>query len=478
VPVAAINEDCDPAAREDDLWPNGSPIVRLYLEVRPKPEADCVKRASDRQLRLGISTSIRSHDRASYLGHISPSADFDAAALAKLRISMPTAVQEDRLPIEAEELEISTDEDRDFLRTRDVPNYSHGTDPVVLIDLFSGCGGLTYGALEGLRRIGRGGQLALAVDHDPVPLQVLSKTLGEPLSRFREVDLGEVLAPVGSDLTAGEGRVFREMVQTPREAVLLAGPPCQGHSPLNNYSRHDDPRNDLYLGVARAAELVEPKAVIVENVGSVASDRRRAVAKCGRALQALGYSVATKRLELRSLGVPQTRVRHLLVATRGSAFDWDALPSLAARDLRWALEDLLDAEGSGPFDAPSLPSPDNRARIDWLFDEGEHDLPNHRRPVCHQSDHSYLSMYGRLRWDRPAQTVTTGFGSIGQGRFVHPLRRRTLTPHEAARLQCLPDYVDFSGVSTRGRLATMIGNLAPPLLASRIVETLAHQDLL
>ena len=48
--------------------------------------------------------------------------------------------------------------------------------------------------------------------------------------------------------------------------LLLAGPPCQGHSALNNHTRHDDPRNDLYLAVARVARLLEPRAVIVENV--------------------------------------------------------------------------------------------------------------------------------------------------------------------------------------------------------------------
>jgi DNA (cytosine-5)-methyltransferase 1 len=72
-------------------------------------------------------------------------------------------------------------------------------------------------------------------------------------------------------------------------------------------------------------------------------------------------------------------------------------------------------------------------------------------------------MYGRLHWDRPAQTVTTGFGSMGQGRYVHPSRRRTITPHEAARLQTFPDWFDF-GQSSRGQLADMIGNAVPPLV--------------
>jgi DNA (cytosine-5)-methyltransferase 1 len=70
-------------------------------------------------------------------------------------------------------------------------------------------------------------------------------------------------------------------------------------------------------------------------------------------------------------------------------------------------------------------------------------------------------MYGRLRSDLPAQTITSGYGSMGQGRYVHPRLRRTLTPHEAARLQMIPDFFDFSSVGSRGSWAQMIGNAAP-----------------
>ncbi len=87
-------------------------------------------------------------------------------------------------------------------------------------------------------------------------------------------------------------------------------------------------------------------------------------------------------------------------------------------------------------------------------------------------------MYGRLRWDEPSQTITSGFGSMGQGRFVHPLVRRTLTPHEAARLQFLPDFIDFSAVKFRTHLATMIGNAAPPILTISVVEALIDQGLI
>jgi DNA (cytosine-5)-methyltransferase 1 len=73
-------------------------------------------------------------------------------------------------------------------------------------------------------------------------------------------------------------------------------------------------------------------------------------------------------------------------------------------------------------------------------------------------------MYGRLWWDEPAQTITTGFSSMGQGRYVHPRRKRTLTPREAARLQFFPDFFDFAVVPERSAWHHMIGNAVPPKL--------------
>jgi DNA (cytosine-5)-methyltransferase 1 len=68
-----------------------------------------------------------------------------------------------------------------------------------------------------------------------------------------------------------------------------------------------------------------------------------------------------------------------------------------------------------------------------------------------------------MRGDRPAQTITTGFGVMGKGRFVNPHERRTITPHEAARIQSFPDFFDFAVVN-RTVIQKVIGNAVPPKL--------------
>src|SRR5207253_556150 len=69
---------------------------------------------------------------------------------------------------------------------------------------------------------------------------------------------------------------------------LLGGPPCQGHSDLNNHTRRTDPKNVLYLKMARAAEILKPRVVVIENVPPVQWDTGKVVPATENALRALG----------------------------------------------------------------------------------------------------------------------------------------------------------------------------------------------
>lgn len=472
VPKAAIDEYGHLLRSEDEVRPDGPVRADSDRAIDAVAKSPTVQLRPHCELGSRVAAPVRLHYLAARRGGLVPGIlPFAAVRDAILLRPMNHEVQ-DRLELEPDASHRKK-LDRDFLRRKKRPTPAVGPD-FEIVDLFSGCGGMTIGAIEGAERAGREAGLALAIDNDPAPLDVLRRSLGVPERCTQVADLADALGPISGSSTAAEQSLFAGIA---KGCLLLAGPPCQGHSALNNHTRHDDPRNDLYLSVGRVARMLEPKAVIIENVRSVGSDRRSSVDRCTSVLEELGYHVEPRRIDLSTIGVPQRRVRHVLVATKARPFQWD-VPSIPERDLRWAIGDLVAAEDTTPLDTPSKATPLNKERMQWLIDEGEYDLPDAQRPICHQSDHSYRSMYGRLRWDSPAQTITSGFGSMGQGRYVHPERPRTLTPHEAARLQCLPDFIDFTGVEKRTKLAEMIGNVAPPLLTAFLVEALTAQDLL
>lgn len=366
-------------------------------------------------------------------------------------------------------------DDGEFLRSTVRPSYEHGENEVTMVDLFSGCGGMALGIAHAAHLKGRAVRIPLAIDIDEGAVKVF-------LDNFRGAgcepgDVSEWFAPAFKDPLTTVERETRARLGTDID-FLVGGPPCQGNSNLNNHTRRNDPRNALYARMARAARVLEPRIVVIENVPTVVNDYGKVVDATREALEQDGYQVEDAILKLWHMGLPQLRKRHVMLASRDDEFvPKDVLDILqedsgcGVRDLKWAIADLVDVPADSGFDMASNPSQTNAERIRWLFDNDEFDLPNHMRPPCHQNDsHSYTSIYGRLRWDRPAQTITTGFNSIGQGRNAHPARRRTITPHEAARLQFFPDFFSFGAVDTRTAWAQLIGNAVPPLLTMRIAE--------
>lgn len=359
-----------------------------------------------------------------------------------------------------------------------LPRRPCGT--VTLVDLFCGCGGLTLGVWEAARLNRQRLDIRLAVDDSPDTIAVYRDNFRLSPDVARLADINEVLPGDLGDRPRAAERRLRDAVG--HVDVLVAGPPCQGHSDLNNHTRRADPRNGLYLRVIRAVELLKPKVVLIENVGAVIHDRSSVIQKSLEHLERLQYGVAHQFVHTDSLGLPQRRKRHILLAIRGNGLDVESLfPQQSTKPvpLREFILDLVDEpeKHDGVFRTPSRMTPRNRRRVDYLFSRGVYDLPNSQRPDCHRNGHSYKSMYGRLRWDVPAQTITTGFGSMGQGRFVHPAKERLITPHEAARIQGLPDFYDFSGVEKRTAIQAMIGNLVPPAVSAALLTSVLQHGI-
>lgn len=354
--------------------------------------------------------------------------------------------------------------DSEWLRATDWPSLATSCDTITAVDLFAGCGGLTLGAWEAARAVGAELRPLLAIDVNPDALAVYGKNFpgaelcGDAVEALIDGELGDRATLAERRLEAKLGAID----------LLLAGPPCQGHSDLNNHTRRNDPKNTLYLRAARFAEVFRPRHVIIENVPGVVHDKNNVVGATWRALEGFGYAVDGRVLVASELGVAQRRRRYFTVATLGSFAGLDAIIQRHRQDERpmlWACSDLEDRPPESTFDSSASHSTENRRRIAYLFDNGCFDLPDAERPDCHRlKPHSYKAIYGRMYPDRPAPTITAGFGSTGQGRFVHPTRPRTLTPHEAARVQFFPDFFDF-GEMTRGSYQRMIGNAVPPKMA-------------
>lgn len=370
----------------------------------------------------------------------------------------------------------------DWIKRRRWPKPLAGARELRVVDLFCGCGGLSLGAYEAARTNNRALNIVHALDLDRNAIDVYRENFA----------VGPTTAQVGDILEVFGGNLLELPLAAEEKArkacgkvdLIIAGPPCQGHSDLNNSSRRNDPRNSLYLRVVRAANVLQPTAVIIENVPAVVHDRGSVVARAIDTLGALGYSVSSTIVGAASLGLAQTRRRHILIGVRGTKVDLGFLDNLKvakARTVREYIGDLatLNGEAVPLFDEASQMTQVNRDRAEYLYENDEFDLPNRLRPECHRSGgHSYVSMYGRLRWDRPAQTITGGFGSMGQGRFLHPSRRRTITPHEAARLQGFPDFFDFSKITSRVILQTTIGNAVPPRLGAVFIDRLLQEGYL
>ena len=345
---------------------------------------------------------------------------------------------------------------------------------VEIADVFCGAGGLSHGMREAVLAAGMAPEFVFAADNSTVALDVYRRNFDPQYCsscniwtsvttsysyRNGTARFVEDPRPLDGPMRLAAGRVD----------ILLGGPPCEGHSTSNNVTLRSDGRNMYYVAMPALAVALGARAVIIENVPGIRHDRRGILDEARALFESREYYVDEAVIDARRLGLPQTRKRHILVASVDGQPELEAAVQALARperDLRWVIGDLLEREPRGFLDAPAELSAINRERIDYLFSHDLFDLPNDWRPDCHKDGHTYPSIYGRLRWDKPAGTITTGFNTPGRGRYIHPELRRTITPHEAARIQGFPDTFEFRMVSgaplSRTNVSNMIGRAVPP----------------
>lgn len=347
----------------------------------------------------------------------------------------------------------------------------------VAVDLFCGAGGTAHGFVRA------GITVVAGVDIDPLCRFPFEQNNAP--GRFVEKSV--------EDLTEDE---ILSWYPPGAIRVLIGCPPCQPFSFYTYYrrvraqgnKRNNDKRWSLLHAFRRIVSGIQPEIVTVENVPELVLMRHRVYDAFIDTLGQCGYHIDSRIVKCADYGVPQTRERLVLLASRLGPIT--LIPPTHANGSRVTVRDtigMLPAIAAGGPSPKSDPmhrschlSPINLRRIRATPEGGGwNDWPESLRLACHRrtSGQTYPSVYGRMRWDDVAPTITTQCFGLGNGRFGHPSQDRAISLREAALLQTFPTDYQFVAPGeriTNLRTGRLIGNAVPVALGEAIGRSIQH----
>jgi DNA (cytosine-5)-methyltransferase 1 len=327
----------------------------------------------------------------------------------------------------------------------------------VVVDLFCGAGGLSYGLQSAGLKISTG------VDLDPNCKFALENNTS---ANF-----------VCDDITNISVDQISTWFGKAKTRVLAGCAPCQPFSTYSQSRKSVDNRWNLLQQFQRLALGSMPEFVTMENVVGLA--KQDVWKDFVSSLTDVGYSVSWRIVECKKFEVPQTRRRLVLIGSRlGPVELADPVETniVTVKDAIGELPPIAAGETSegDPLHSSSSLAEINLERIKHSQPGGTwRDWPSKLRAKCHQkeSGKSYPSVYGRMEWDKPAPTITTQCYGYGNGRFGHPEQDRAISLREAAIIQSFPQsyrFLDNDREVSFSHLGTLIGNAVPPKLGEAI----------
>lgn len=338
------------------------------------------------------------------------------------------------------------------------------TKKIAVVDLFCGAGGLTHGLKNEGMKI-RGG-----FDLDATCKFAYEENNNAP---FIEKDINNV-----------NGKEVLELYKKSDIKVLAGCAPCQ---PFSQYTQGTDSKHDKKWGAlyqfSRIVRDTLPDIVTMENVPQLI--KHDVYDDFVSDLKKLGYFVRANIVFCPNYGIPQSRRRLVLLASKFGEIE--LIPETHNKEnyntvisTIGHLEPISQGGGckSDPLHTSSGLSQNNLERIkaskpggSWL-DWNEDLVAN-----CHKKKgrETYIGVYGRMSWDKPSPTMTTQFISFGSGRFGHPEQNRAISLREGALLQTFPEGYKFSPPNKRvvlKNVARMIGNAVPVDLGRVIAKSI------
>lgn len=331
---------------------------------------------------------------------------------------------------------------------------------MIAVDLFCGAGGLTRGLLNA------GIDVAVGIDVNPDYQKTYESNnhsaqyLTKDIRHVSATDLLEYVSPSAKDL------------------VLVGCAPCQPFSPhRKGYVLSEQAK--LLSEFGRLIAELQPPWVFVENVpGIIKVPGFSTYKRFCKLLADEGYWYCEGILDAKRYGVPQTRRRFVMIASK---IVKPSLPpethgpnGLPYRTVRQAISHLPRiAAGKSCNDVPNHKAAAitslnlKRLKSTPRNGGGRTDWSQSLRLKCHEGYEGHTDVYGRMKWDAPAPTLTCRCFSISNGRYGHPRQNRAISLREAACLQSFPDDFTFYGISQRS-IGEQIGNAVPVILAEAV----------
>ena len=338
-----------------------------------------------------------------------------------------------------------------------------------VLDLFCGCGGLSYGFEKA------GYNILLGIDNDLKALETFelnhkgSKSIcGDITSITYEKDIKPIIGSQKID-------------------VIIGGPPCQGMS-LSGPRKLDDPRNSLYLSYIRLVDEIKPKAFVIENVpGLVGLFNGQIKDSIIEKFTEMGYNIKYQILCASDFGVPQNRRRVVFVGLKNGEFVYpEPLDGVVTCEM--ALSDLPSLQNdTGTEQAQYMTAPQNKYQELMRCNSNtvrNHIAANHSEkvqkiislvpdggnykdlPEEYINSRNFHVAWTRFASQKPAPTIDTG-----HRHHFHYKYNRVPTVRECARLQSFPD--DFIFLGNKTQQFRQVGNAVPPLMAQVIAEQLS-----
>lgn len=342
-----------------------------------------------------------------------------------------------------------------------------------VIDLFCGVGGLTHGLLK------EGFKVEAGIDFD------LSCKFA-----FEENNESNF---IHADITNLDSSVLEGLYPKNSRKILVGCAPCQPFSVYNarkeeeTLNNDDDPKWKLLYSFGRLIEEVRPEIVSMENVPQlVRFNGGKVFNDFIKHLENNNYVVSWEIVNAQDYGVPQRRKRLILFGSKHGKIE--ILPkthnakSITVRDAIGHLPPVDDgvSHPSDPLHIARKLSPLNKRRIQATREGGfwrEWDeslwLDCHKR----MKGEKYNSVYGRMKWDDVAPTMTTYCTGLSNGRFGHPEQDRAITLREAAIIQSFPPNYNFINPAVKFSPVTIarhIGNAVPVGLGRMIAKSIKN----